>query len=173
MRLSTLRVAVALFTLTAGISAARVWDSLAGGRPAPQTTAVVAQPEQMSASAGISGRQRDEQEILEIIRQYDLAQTRHDAAFFERVEADNFTLYDEDGRVHNRSEAIALMKTWDKSIKYTSDDLDVRFYGDAAIVTGRMTATYTRAGGQYSWRWIDLFVKRNGDWKILSTTQVN
>jgi len=65
------------------------------------------------------------------------------------------------------------MNNLDNDTRYMSDDLDVQLYGDAAVVTGRMTATHQRQGYEYSWRWIHMFARRNGQWQILSTTQVS
>lgn len=64
------------------------------------------------------------------------------------------------------------MNTWDPNIRYSSDDLQVQVYGNAAVLTGRMTAMAPGARNESSWRWLDLYVKRNGERRILSTTQV-
>lgn len=112
-----------------------------------------------------------ERELLEIQRQYDIAQTNRDAAFFERIETDDFVLTYPDGSSITRAEDIALMKTWDPNTKFVSDDLQVQVYDNAAIMTGRMTEI-SPTGSRDSWRWLDLFVKRNGHWQIQSTVQI-
>lgn len=170
MRRQTVRVVVALFTLALGISAAGAWESLVsrltagapGGAAAPAPQPLAAAPDPTAV-----------REILEILRRYDEAQTRHDAAFFERIEADAFILTDEHGRTQNRAQAITSMHTWDRNLKYTTDRVEVRPYGDAVIVTGRMTAEHTIQGNSWSWRFIDIFAWRDGRWQILSTYLVN
>jgi ketosteroid isomerase-like protein len=74
-----------------------------------------------------------------------------------------------------RAEDIAAMLASPKDARYTTDDIRVQFYGNTAIVTGCMTATHTGIHDSYGlrWRWIDLFLKHNGRWQIISTTQVD
>lgn len=155
MRRITLHVAIALITLMAGISAARGWNLLGKGS-APNTAASQA-----------------EQEILEIERQYDIAQTRIDIAFFEKIEADDFKLITTDGAVFTKAQTIAPMKNWKRDTEFSSDDLHVQVYGNTAIVTGRMTARDTGGDnkGSRQLRWLDMFVKRNGRWQLLNTVQ--
>lgn len=171
MRRLTLHAAVALVTCLIGMSAARLWSAASTIRTRKAVPAI----KQEVRSTADSPNQRAEQEILEIIRQYDLAQSRHDAAFFEKTEADSFVLTVAGGKTLAKAQDIADMMTWPTGITYTSDDLHVQFYGNAAIVTGRMTATRVGEKNSYSprWRWIHLFVKRDGRWQILSTTQVD
>lgn len=174
MRCSTLRAAVAVITLTIGMSAARLCDAVRKSLAAETPRTISEEPRGHAPYTPTLSAEHEtaRQEILEILRQYDVAQTRHDAAFFERVEADSFILTEGDGTTRTRAEAIALMKTWDKNLEYTSDDFDVRFYGDVATVAGRMTETHP-SGYRFSWRWVDLFARRDGRWQILSTTIVN
>ena len=112
-------------------------------------------------------------EILEIYRRYDIAQANHDAAFFERVEADGWILTRDEGETLTRSQAIADMKTWPEGIEFTTEDIRVQFYGDAAVVTSRRTETYPDGGPQYVGSWLDVFQKREGRWQIISTTLVD
>lgn len=160
MRRITVQIATALITFIVGISAAGTW-SLFSNNPTPEI-------------AGANNH-RAEQEILAIMRQYDVAQTRLDASFFEQIEADNFTVTLRSGRTLTKAQVIAFMKTWDGKTKFAHEDLHVQFYGDAAIVTGWMTATDMVEGNQYFRRWksIYLFIKLDGRWQILSTTQVS
>jgi ketosteroid isomerase-like protein len=109
--------------------------------------------------------------LFEIYRDYAAAQTNHDQGFFERVEANDFRLFNADGKTLSRSEDIQWLNDSPTGIVYTRDDLNVEVHGNAAIVTGRMTATYN-GGYSVSWRWIDVCLKRGGRWQIQSTTEV-
>lgn len=167
-----LRAAVALITCLIGISAATLWNAVSTrhapeAAPAPKQVVLLA-PGDDTADMGAR------QEIQELYRQYAVAQTQHDAAFFRNVEADNFTLND-GGMTLTREQDIAHMMTWPKDITYTNDDVRVQSYGNAAVVTGRMTTTHAGEEGGYSyhWRWLDMLVKRGGRWQILSTTHIN
>jgi hypothetical protein len=167
----TLYVAIAFITFIIGISAESAWNLKPTAEAAMVKEGVYSRP--VAASSRLKAEEKiAREELVEIMRQYDIAQSKHDAAFFKRLEADSFTLTAY-GRTYTLAEDLALMQSLGNSTIYTSDDLDVQPYGDAAVVTGRMTATHLRAGDEYSWRWIHMFIKRNGQWQILSTTQVS
>ncbi len=166
MRRIALYFATALFTFIVGTSFGTAWNSVLRGTLVDSPT---------TGSEGESGRPPSsavEQELVEIERQYDIAQTKQDAAFFEKLEADNFILTYADGSTLTRSQDIALMKSWDPRLKFASDDLHVQTFGNAAILSGR-TTEISPTGERSSWRWLDLFVKRDGRWQILSTTDVD
>lgn len=112
-----------------------------------------------------------EPELLDIYRGYAEAQTNHDIEFFKNVEAEDYVLFS-DGKTMSRSETIEWLKNSPSFVFYTLDDVNIKIYGDAAVVTGRVTATYHN-GAMNSWRWIDVCVKRDGRWQIQSTTQLD
>lgn len=112
----------------------------------------------------------DEQKLLEIYREYGPAQTRHDRAFFERVEADNFILF-QAGRNLTREEDIRLMESWSKDIIFDSTVENIRFSGNTAVVNVRMTARYPNNAVQ-SWDAIDICIRNGDSWQILSTTSI-
>ena len=169
MRRTSLNIVITLITFMLGISFTSGWNSL---RKKATPTASALDSEKEPRSADKLSVSSSEEDLLEIYHRYAVAQNDHDVAFFEQIEAEDFVLFRPHDKSLTRTEDIELMKTWDPDIKYTNDDLNVQFYGDAAVVTGRMTATFSRGGG-YSWPWIDVCVRRNGRWQILSTTQVN
>ena len=153
MRRQALRLTVALLTLAIGIAIGRDWS------PPHQSTA--------AALVSISA----EQELLEIERQYEKAEALRDAAFFERIEADDITLIANDGTLLTKAQAIAEMKTWESVSEGFSDDIRVRVYGDMAVVTGRRTVKSVEDGESYTdqSRWTDVFVRRDGKWQIVHT----
>jgi hypothetical protein len=72
------------------------------------------------------------------------------------------------GNVITRAEAIQTCKTPGAPIdSLASDNLVVRAFGDAAVVTGRTTAS---AGGQtVVLRFTDVFVRREGKWLAVAS----
>jgi Domain of unknown function (DUF4440) len=169
-----LRVAVALLAFLSGASAAGVWNAVRTKGRAAEPAGVTAPRVREFTSAPVATDEKAEREIRDIIRRYDVAQTEHDASFFRSVEAESFTLTTE-GWVVTREQDIADMLTWPLGTRYVSDDVRVQLYGHAAVVTGRMTAIPLAEGGRYgsSWRWVDLFVKRDGRWQVISTALVD
>lgn len=167
-------VAVAFVTCLIGASAAGLWAFFGDAPPAePPAPFVRQEPAPECNTVPLDAeREQARREILEIYRQYDTAQTNHDAAFFERIEADGWVLTREGGETLTRSQAIAEMKTWPKGIRFTTEDIWVQFYGGTAIVTSRRTETYPD-GAQDSGSWLDIFQKRGGRWQIISSTLVD
>jgi len=165
MRRTYLGVAVALITFMVGGSAAGVWKYLT--RKPISLNCDYKIPTAIVNSAA-------EAEIRELFKQYAVAQTNLDAAFFERVEADSYTVTARWGQTFTKAEIIADMKTWDRNTKYAYESLDVKLYGDGAVVHGVLTATETYEGhsSRTTWQSIYLLTKRTGQWQILSTTQV-
>jgi ketosteroid isomerase-like protein len=53
---------------------------------------------------------------------------------------------------------------------YKVDDFDVRIYGDVALLTGRTRMTGSYDGKQFKshYRYTDVYVRRNGQWKVAS-----
>ena len=53
---------------------------------------------------------------------------------------------------------------------YTVEDFDVRLFGDVALLSGRTRMTGRFDGKPFTshYRYIDIYVKRNGAWKIVS-----
>ena len=165
-----LRAVVALITCLIGLCATGLWRAAAPGRPADTAPPF----RQLGIPAAGTPGVDDEQEVLELMRQFAAAQTRHDASFFEQAEADSYVVHMRYGSTLTKSQVLASMKGWDTGVRYAHEDLRVRIVGDVAIVTGWMTAT--RAGGEaYGRRWRSIYLLRKsvGRWQILSATQAN
>jgi ketosteroid isomerase-like protein len=165
-----LHVVAALLTCLVGLCANGLWRVIVPSRPA-DAALPLRQPD--SPAADTPGGDA-EQEVLELMRQYAAAQTRHDASFFEQAEADSYIVHLRYGGTMTRSQVIASMKGWEPGVRYAHENLSVRMVGDVAVVTGWMTATH--AGGEaYSSRCKSIYLlrKSEGRWQVLSATQVN
>ena len=79
-------------------------------------------------------------------------------------------LFESDGSSYSRSEDLKLLEEAPTDTRYEQSDLEIRVYGDAAVVTGTMTAIDADQDIQ-SWKWLDVCLKRDGRWQIQSTTQ--
>ncbi|HET7618342.1 MAG TPA: nuclear transport factor 2 family protein [Gemmatimonadaceae bacterium] len=51
----------------------------------------------------------------------------------------------------------------------TIDDLSIRVFGDAAVVTGRTTVTSGGASPALTLRFTDVFVRRAGRWQVVAS----
>jgi len=113
-----------------------------------------------------------EQELLKLEQDWTNANVKADVAFLDRILADDWTAADQDGTVYNKTQFLASMKSGQDVISsLATDDMKVRVYGDAAVVTGRNTGKEVLKGkdisGQY--RWTDTWVKKAGRWQCVAS----
>jgi uncharacterized protein (TIGR02246 family) len=124
-----------------------------------------------SASASTETAAKVEQEIRDLQAQYDKAALQQDAAAYERLFADDFTLTQMGGKVSTKPELIAMAKAEDTKMEIgRSEDVKVRLYGDTAIVTCRWIEKSTTKGKPFEGTQIftTVWVKNNGTWRIVS-----
>ena len=75
------------------------------------------------------------------------AQVKRDIAALDRLLADDFILTRASGVVANKAQNLADVQSGDRLFtSYKSDDVRVRLYGDAAVVTGQVTSSGTYKG---------------------------
>ncbi|HEY8876579.1 MAG TPA: nuclear transport factor 2 family protein [Roseateles sp.] len=102
---------------------------------------------------------------------WDQAIVRKDRAAIERNMADDFRQIDGRGHVETKASFVDGLMSPDLVIDpYTVEDFDVRVYGDTALLSGRtrMTGKYQGEAFKSHYRYIDIYVKRGGAWKIVS-----
>lgn len=113
------------------------------------------------------------QELVEIQQQLAKAWMAADRVAIERIIAPEWTLTGTDGRLSTRADVLRdVFET--KVHRITAieiDDVRVRLFGDAAVVTGR-----THGRGRYNdvaydvWiRFTDVFVRRDGRWQAVAS----
>jgi hypothetical protein len=112
--------------------------------------------------------EEDRAQIAGIYSEYGAAQTRHDRAFFERVEAENFMLFVSGQRL-TREEDIQWMERQPSDISYEVRIHHIKIFGNSAVSRGYMTVSYPN-GEQAEWPFIDVWVKQDTMWRIQSTT---
>lgn len=85
--------------------------------------------------------------------------------------AEDFRQIDAHGNVESKASFIDGLVTPDLQLDpYTVEDFEVRLYGDTALLSGRTRMTGRYAGKPFDshYRYIDVYVKRGGAWKIVS-----
>lgn len=126
------------------------------------TIAVLAQ--QKSGSA--------EQELLKLEQDWTNANLKADVAVLDRILADDYTWINQEGVLRTKAQNLELIKSGGLVIpSMVTDDMKVRIYGDAAVVTGRNTFKATLEGKDFDGqeRWTDTWIKRNGLWQCVAT----
>jgi ketosteroid isomerase-like protein len=102
---------------------------------------------------------------------WDKAIVRKDRRAIEENMAEDFRQIDGAGNVETKASFVTDIVSADLRIDpYTVEDFDVRLYGDVALLCGRtrMTGTYQGKPFTSHYRYIDIYVKRDGAWKIVS-----
>lgn len=85
--------------------------------------------------------------------------------------ADDFRMIDGKGDVEDKKAFVADIADPKLTINpYTVEEFDVRLFGDTALLSGRtkMTGTYDGKPFTSNYRYIDIYARRNGVWKIVS-----
>jgi ketosteroid isomerase-like protein len=113
-----------------------------------------------------------EQTLMKMEQEMTDAVVKGDISVFDKYAADNATFTDPGGMMSNKAQAIASFKSGDLKIESSKiDGMKVQMFGDTAIVTYGTTDKGMYKGrdisGQY--RWIDVFVKMGGKWKMVAS----
>jgi ketosteroid isomerase-like protein len=115
-----------------------------------------------------------EQELIKLENEWADAWVKMDVAFFERIEADDYTWTSPGGEVWTKARDLAFVRSLrsvkDMTTSYVIAEMKVRVYGDAAVVTGRDLIKETKEGKVVSRqeRWTDTWVKRAGRWQCVA-----
>ena len=95
-----------------------------------------------------------------------------DHSFHERILADDWSVIDATGRVLSKSEVLAEAFSGDRQIDTGHiDEINVRTFGDWAIVTGRthMAGRYHGEEMDVTLRFTDVFAYRDGNWQVVAS----
>ena len=156
-----LRLLVALMAFTFSVGLTGVLRFFFGGVPAIDMSV----PED---TRPFTDFEADHAQIAAIYNEYGAAQTRHDRAFFERVEAENFMLFV--GSEHlTREQDIQWLESQPSDLSYEVHVSHIKVFGNSAVSRGYMLVTYAN-GETAEWPFIDVWVNHNGAWQIQSTT---
>ena len=112
------------------------------------------------------------QAIMQLERDWAKALVAGDTATIERITASDWMMTDPGGNRSARAESLAELRSG--ALKFESTiplDMEVKVYGDTAIVNGRSRDKGTYKGQDISgeYRFTDVFVKRDGRWQAVSS----
>jgi ketosteroid isomerase-like protein len=115
--------------------------------------------------------------VIEALREIEdrlaAAWVEGDRSFIEQTLADDWSVTDLTGRVLTKAEVLKEVfgSASRQVVSMEIDDINVRPFGDWAIVTGR-----TKAAGEYegevaevTLRFTDVFAYRNGRWQVVAS----
>ncbi len=112
-----------------------------------------------------------EQELIKLENELNDAWVKHDAEAYARLLADDYLATGPDGIMMTKAQELALLKSTETTItSVIADDFRVRVYGDAAVVTFRLTRKKQVKGKESTgqMRLTDTWIKRGGLWQCVS-----
>ncbi len=108
-----------------------------------------------------------EGQLLQLNEQYVRASLRGDVEWYRSHLADEFVCIDSDGSVHFKEAFLRLTALGSDVVEYRLDYIDVRFYGEVALV--RASGSWrTKTGTAGISRYLDVYVRFGEDWKVVS-----
>lgn len=113
-----------------------------------------------------------EQELLDLFEEWMNAEVKGDMAFIDRLLTEDWAVTDPVGNVWTKTQFLEGRKSGEGVvISFELDNMKARIYGDAAVVTGRMTAKQVFQGkdisGQY--QCTDTLIKNADRWQCVAT----
>jgi ketosteroid isomerase-like protein len=125
----------------------------------------------VSAFAADVGRKEDVARLTKLSNAWDAAIVgKHEAAIADNM-AEDFRIIDGRGNIDGKPGFVRDVMDANLVIDpYTVEDFEVRIYGDVALLSGRTLMTGKSEGQPFTsnYRYIDIYVKRAGAWKIVS-----
>ena len=122
-----------------------------------------------STNSSTTPKGNDEQAVRQVFDKVAGAIERADVAALDSIYADDYTLVNESGIITTKAPRLAALKSGE--LKYESvkfDEVNVRMYGNTAVITYRLTSKgmlkEQAIGGQF--RATSTYVKLNGRWQI-------
>jgi hypothetical protein len=109
-------------------------------------------------------------ELTDLKDQLLKAELERNTDFLQQVFADEFVYGMTQGDVMNKAQLLARVKSPDHKYDFLrSDSVQVRAYGDVAIMTDRTSTRGTNKGRPFSgdFRFVRIFVKKQGKWHVV------
>ena len=126
----------------------------------------------MAQTKGTTGNADAEQQIIQLEKEGREATLKNDVEANDRLLADNWININPDGSITTRAKLMELLKTSPfKIMSIENDEVAVRVYGDAAVVTGRSTSKRAGQGSEIVTRQVRftrVYAKRQGRWQVVS-----
>jgi ketosteroid isomerase-like protein len=108
-----------------------------------------------------------EQEILQLNQAYVEASLAGDVAWYKQHLADEFMCIESDGSLLDKTAFLEMTAKGSELARYDLEGVDVRFYGDVALVrcTGKWMAKNGIPGLS---RYVDVYARFGDEWKCVS-----
>jgi ketosteroid isomerase-like protein len=111
-------------------------------------------------------------ELKQIENDWAAAVKAKDAGKLGEILADSWVGLGWDGKITDKAQNLAELKAQGNSLSnFEMGPMNVRLFGNTAVVTGSDTEKSTEAGKDTSGKyiWTDVFVKQNGKWRAVAS----
>jgi len=116
-------------------------------------------------------RADDIHELQRLDKELSVATWTGDAVWFENNLGDDYVLITPGGTQRSKRDVISELSTPGmKMDPFDAIDVQIRIYGDSAIINGRMLQRFTLGRVRYAndLRYTDVYVKKKGRWLLVS-----
>lgn len=117
----------------------------------------------------------DYDDILAVERRWSAALVARDLAVLEEILADDFVMVWIDGSKISKADVLAGTAARKARVDpFTTEDMEIRVYGSAAVVTGRATLTMTLDGKTETneFSYTDVYARSATGWRAVSAQSV-
>ena len=118
---------------------------------------------------------KDEEEVRKLERQWLDAYEQNNPEAMDRIVADDFTITFPNGAMQTKPQLMAMIKAprraSDPKMRFSTEDVRSRAYGDTVILIGRVVTEYERDGKTVKElsRYTDTYVRRKGRWQVVAS----
>ena len=116
------------------------------------------------------------QSVQKLERAWLDAYEQHDEKAMDAIVADDFTITFPNGSMQTKAQIMTSIKRprspGGPAMKFHTEEVKARVYGDTVILTGRVVTEYQRDGQTSSkeeQRYTDTYVKRSGRWQVVAS----
>lgn len=116
-----------------------------------------------------------EEEVRRLERRWLDAYEQNDAEAMERIVADDFTITFPEGSIQTKPQLMSMIKAprrpGQPRMKFRTEGVQSRAYGDTVILMGRVISEYERDGKPVTEqsRYTDTYVRRDGRWQVVAS----
>jgi ketosteroid isomerase-like protein len=120
----------------------------------------------LAAALPAAAQDAPEKALLELEGRRRVAIAKGDLDTLKKIYAEDFRGVVGNGRPIERAELLDMLSGNDPKTSFDADEIAVRVYGDAAVVSGRLTGIKDGAKVSES-RYVHVYVKRPGGWQCV------
>ncbi len=116
-----------------------------------------------------------EEEVRKLERQWLDAYEQNNSEAMDRIVADDFTITFPNGGIQTKPQIMAMVKAPRRAgqpqMRFSTEDVQSRAYGDTVILIGRVVTEYERDGKtvKEQSRYTDTYVQRKGRWQVVAS----